>query len=175
MWSLTKTLPRWRIILHCRGLQYILKTWRQPCAFRRSWSSLLSDSDLLRSIGWKHNYIRILADAYSVTGVDFKLNETLWWANYGTNLIQSDLADFFFILRLGNLKGWGQCFTRRFLLIALNSCVCKLLVKMGNIRLVYLLVQDEHLSLAQHGFRRSHSTLVFFFQIEGTICGVSCR
>ena len=43
--------------------------------------------------------------------------------------------------------------------ISLTSCVCKLMEKMINNRLVWYLVKNNHLSANQYGFRKNRSTL----------------
>ena len=54
--------------------------------------------------------------------------------------------------------------------IALTCCLCKLMEKMVNVRLVWYLERNHYLSPAQSGFRREHSTLDALVRMESSIC-----
>ena len=54
--------------------------------------------------------------------------------------------------------------------IALTSCLCKLMEKMVNVRLVWYLERNGILSAAQCGFRRLHSTTDVLIRLESSIC-----
>ena len=54
--------------------------------------------------------------------------------------------------------------------IALTSCLCKLMEKMVNVRLVWFLERKGILSPAQCGFRRMHSTSDVLIRLESSIC-----
>ena len=54
--------------------------------------------------------------------------------------------------------------------IALTSCLCKLMEKMVNVRLVWFLERKGILSPAQCGFRRMHSTADVLIRLESSIC-----
>ena len=54
--------------------------------------------------------------------------------------------------------------------IALTSCVCKIMEKMVNARLVWYLEKKGLLSSAQCGFRRMHSTNDVLIRLESSIC-----
>ncbi|GBN35015.1 hypothetical protein AVEN_183831-1 [Araneus ventricosus] len=53
--------------------------------------------------------------------------------------------------------------------IALTSCLCKILERMVNARLVYILETNKWLSPFQSGFRRGRSTLDNILRLETTI------
>lgn len=54
--------------------------------------------------------------------------------------------------------------------IALTSCMCKLMEKMVNVRLVWYLERNNCISLAQCGFRQMHSTVDVLIRLESSIC-----
>ena len=54
--------------------------------------------------------------------------------------------------------------------IALTSCLCKLMEKMVNTRLVWYLERKNFLTPAQCGFRRMHSTVDALVRMESSIC-----
>ena len=54
--------------------------------------------------------------------------------------------------------------------IALTSCLCKLMEKMVNTRLIWYLEKFNYLSPAQCGFRRMHSTVDVLVRMESSIC-----
>ena len=54
--------------------------------------------------------------------------------------------------------------------IALTSCLCKLMEKMVNARLVWYLEKKGILSPIQCGFRRMHSTTDVLVRLESSIC-----
>ena len=54
--------------------------------------------------------------------------------------------------------------------IALTSCLCKLMEKMVNVRLVWFLERKCILSPAQCGFRKMHSTTDVLIRLESSIC-----
>ena len=54
--------------------------------------------------------------------------------------------------------------------IALTSCLCKLMEKMVNVRLVWFLECKSILSPAQCGFRKMHPTTDVLIRLESSIC-----
>ena len=54
--------------------------------------------------------------------------------------------------------------------IALTSCICKLMEKMVNVRLVWVLEKKGLITPAQCGFRRMHSCTDILIQLESSIC-----
>lgn len=54
--------------------------------------------------------------------------------------------------------------------IALTSCLCKLMEKMVNSRLMWYLERNNYLSSAQCGFRKMHSTTDVLVRMENSIC-----
>ena len=54
--------------------------------------------------------------------------------------------------------------------IALTSCLCKIMEKMINVRLMWYLERGGHLSPAQSGFRSMRSTTDALVQMESSIC-----
>ncbi|MEL6986791.1 MAG: reverse transcriptase domain-containing protein [Bacteroidota bacterium] len=54
--------------------------------------------------------------------------------------------------------------------IALTSCICKLMEKMVNARLVWYLEKGNHLSPNQCGFRQMRSTSDALIRLEASIC-----
>ena len=54
--------------------------------------------------------------------------------------------------------------------IALTSCLCKLMEKMVNVRLVWVLEQKDLITPAQCGFRRMRSWADIFIRLEASIC-----
>ena len=54
--------------------------------------------------------------------------------------------------------------------IALTSCLCKIMEKMVNARLVWYLEKKRILSPIQCGFRRMHSTTDVLVRLESSIC-----
>ena len=54
--------------------------------------------------------------------------------------------------------------------IALTSCLCKIMEKMVNDRLVWYLEREKYLSPAQCGFRRMRSTSDVLIRLESSIC-----
>ena len=54
--------------------------------------------------------------------------------------------------------------------IALTSCLCKLMEKMVNARLVWFLERKAILSPSQCGFRKMHSTSDALIRLEASIC-----
>ena len=54
--------------------------------------------------------------------------------------------------------------------IALTSCLCKLMEKMVNVRLVWYLERKGLLTPAQCGFRQMHSTVDALVRMESSIC-----
>ena len=54
--------------------------------------------------------------------------------------------------------------------IALTSCICKLMEKMVNVRLVWFLEQKGLITPAQCGFRRMHSCTDILVRLEASIC-----
>ena len=54
--------------------------------------------------------------------------------------------------------------------IALTSCLCKIMEKMVNERLVWYLERGNYLSATQCGFRRMHSTSDVLIRLESSIC-----
>ncbi|GBN01131.1 putative RNA-directed DNA polymerase from transposon X-element [Araneus ventricosus] len=53
--------------------------------------------------------------------------------------------------------------------IALTSCLCKILERMVNARLVYILETNKWLSPFQSGFRRGRSTLDNILRLETSV------
>jgi hypothetical protein len=53
--------------------------------------------------------------------------------------------------------------------IALTSCICKLFVKVVNVRLVHLLEIKNALSPYQYGFRKMRSTVDALARLEGAV------
>ena len=54
--------------------------------------------------------------------------------------------------------------------IALTSCLCKLMEKMVNVRLVWVLEQKDLITPAQCGFRRMRSCADILIRLEASIC-----
>ena len=54
--------------------------------------------------------------------------------------------------------------------IALTSCLCKLMERMVNTRLVWFLERTGVLSSSQCGFRRMHSCIDVLLHLENSIC-----
>ena len=54
--------------------------------------------------------------------------------------------------------------------IALTSCLCKIMEKMVNCRLVWYLEQNNYLSTSQCGFRRMRSCTDVLIRLEASIC-----
>ena len=54
--------------------------------------------------------------------------------------------------------------------IALSSCICKIMEKMVNVRLMWYLERNNYLSPAQYGFRNMRSTTDALIQLESSIC-----
>ena len=54
--------------------------------------------------------------------------------------------------------------------IALSSCLCKIMEKMVNSRLMWYLERNNYLSPAQSGFRNMRSTTDALIQLESSIC-----
>ena len=59
--------------------------------------------------------------------------------------------------------------------IALTSCICKLMEKMVNARLMWYLERGQYLSPAQCGFRKMHSTTDVLVRMESSICKAFAR
>ena len=59
--------------------------------------------------------------------------------------------------------------------IALTSCLCKVMEKMVNTRLVWYLERKKILTPLQCGFRRMHSTTDVLIRLEKSICEVFAR
>ena len=55
--------------------------------------------------------------------------------------------------------------------ISLTSCLCKVLEKMANVRLVWYLERGNHLTPVQYGFRKERSTTDALLSLESSICG----
>ena len=55
--------------------------------------------------------------------------------------------------------------------ISLTSCMCKVLEKMVNVRLVWYLESENLLTPVQYGFRRERSTTDALLSLESSICG----
>ena len=54
--------------------------------------------------------------------------------------------------------------------IALTSCLCKLMEKMVNVRLAWVLEQKDLITSAQCGFRRMRSCADILIRLEASIC-----
>ena len=54
--------------------------------------------------------------------------------------------------------------------ISLTSCLCKVLEKMVNVRLMWYLERGNHLSSVQYGFRKLRSTSDALLSLESSIC-----
>ena len=54
--------------------------------------------------------------------------------------------------------------------ISLTSCICKVLEKMVNDRLMWYLETGNYLSSVQYGFRKMHSTTDALLSLESSIC-----
>ena len=59
--------------------------------------------------------------------------------------------------------------------IALTSCICKLLERIVNVRLVFTLEQANIISRSQYGFRRNRSTTDVLARIDSFIKGAFAR
>merc|ERR1712035_105412 len=54
--------------------------------------------------------------------------------------------------------------------ISLTSCLCKVLEKMVNVRLMWYLERGNHLSSVKYGFRKLRSTSDALLSLESSIC-----
>ena len=67
-------------------------------------------------------------------------------------------------------QGKDHSIATNFRPIALTSCLCKLLEKIINVRLVWFHEKGGFISPSQCGFRRMHSTIDALFRLESSIC-----
>ena len=59
--------------------------------------------------------------------------------------------------------------------ISLTSCLCKLLAKMVNIRLMWYLEFHNFINLQQCGFHRNQSTIDHLTQLQNDLCVLMSR
>lgn len=72
-------------------------------------------------------------------------------------------------------KAWSSPFNSSRFSCHRSDKLRLLLEKIVNVRLIYFLEQGGHLSPAQWGFRRSHSTLDAPFRLKSTDCEAFLR